>query len=1767
MTTSSERKPASTELTGGAGFTYEDTVVAYYLTQLLRRERASGQSGFVKSVAVQRQGFGHPMDDLIIEFDDQGTRRTLDIQIKRSVTISSAASNEEFRGIISDAVKTQASATFTKGLDKCGFVVEHVTTETFRSFVRLIDWATSSTTGTEFETRFTAQGNAGKDEQSLRTALRPLLGGPSSDDEVSFYQHFAALSLNGLGEGGALRAEIISRLQEIIVSNVDGQDILLFDRLCRVAREGSATAKKWDRASLIGQLRGAVRLSVIPFLKDDIARLNAYSLEGLSVVLETVGDIHVNRDGLHQDVLKSLARHRVVSIGGLPGCGKSVVLKRCAQAAAVAGPIIFLKNDRIACTGWSTFAASLGLSNTDIVSLLQEVGSAGTPVLFIDGIDRIRPDQQGLVMDFLSAIHNSPSLSAWNILVSSRDQGLEAFRAWFPSAMYAEAGIGDVTVKPFSNEEAEQLAQSKPHLRRLLFGPPSVRDIARRPFFAAALDRSAIGEHEPQTEVDLIATWWARAGHDVVTDATPKRQRALIDIAENGVRNLGKGISTRALKDSTIDQIAALKTDKIIREERGGSLLTFSHDIFFEWAFFRLLIDLGDDWTSALTSAGEPPLLGRVVGLMAQDAVTENGRWQAGYRSLVSKQLRRQWHREWLTSPPFTPAFHARKNEFTKLLKSDDFALFEKVLVWFQAQHTIPSPVILGNLKAPIAGIDNLEIADLLGWPSDFAAWGRLLDWLISEAGSLPVRLIPKALQIFDVWQNCLSDHQNHRSQAFLSIVDGWLKRFENGALRDNSSAGHKASHTFSSDEGSRLGTSLRTLLLRSARSYPEFSKELFKRNIASKEMRRRAYSDLVAFSAVMCEVDADLVADLAEAELLNELPDDKRRRSEAERQKQAERLARIRAIPEHERTQQQVAALQHAFLPIGSNRYSLDDIGIDAHHHFYYPTSALHEPFKSLFEHRPAVALRLVRNLANHATKGWKQTHIINRGTLGTPLPVTVRFPWGDQDFWGDWRVYSWGMGQLTSTPLECAFLALSYWAFKEIEKGRTASAVIRDLVEGNDCYAVLGLALLLALETWEVTDTTFAVATTQRLWEHDIARLVHHPTLDIDILGFGGPPGLTGMKAEAKRFLDQRLCWKREVRQLAMRFALSNDDQLSSRFKAALELFQENLPYQFEEQQTNEACRADLLTAAKRWSGLGDAQNYKHTPHSETVVAVTYQPPEPLLSKAEQQKLEESSAMLRDMSVVSWATKSLEANAVGKEFTISQAAAYAKSLDVKHAFATLEGSMSPQCVIANVAACVIRFCKTNDDHYKWAWEVMSKIEAMKPAEGTHPGSKIPWHPATRLIISLHHDRRSDSPRADSAERLLNLVLHPLDSVSELALDALFMDRDEHLRWCAGCLSVNLSVMHEGKFHKHQWDYSSDHKARRGHLATAIKTFKKQTLSPMPTLPPAWTQTDAKRRARDPEDLWQQPSIFFEPKTASTLLSKMPVEAWMTSSVYRPLLEPLIFELVTWTSERITPPWQTDHRRRDRDSDLFEWNRALGDLLARTAPFFALDQARDKLLKPFMRNDDNSLAIIARFADMAVRRHICDNKQIPENAISLLDDCVSRVINDNIFDPGSWQPGQVNGHGMPELINALLFVNVEKQAPGACRFANGDWSQIATVMPIIDRLVRHVGWSSYVMGRYLELCIRAGAAFPVSYFGQQATAALRCIDNAEERWIGTSLPARLAGVIQRQADWNFPLRQDDAQALLNALDVLIDQGDRRAAALEQTEAFKGVQA
>ncbi|WP_066921448.1 hypothetical protein [Steroidobacter denitrificans] len=59
----------SSELAGGAGFTFEGGVGGFYLAALLGEAYAPGMEGrTVSRVAFQQRNFGEPLDDVIVDF-------------------------------------------------------------------------------------------------------------------------------------------------------------------------------------------------------------------------------------------------------------------------------------------------------------------------------------------------------------------------------------------------------------------------------------------------------------------------------------------------------------------------------------------------------------------------------------------------------------------------------------------------------------------------------------------------------------------------------------------------------------------------------------------------------------------------------------------------------------------------------------------------------------------------------------------------------------------------------------------------------------------------------------------------------------------------------------------------------------------------------------------------------------------------------------------------------------------------------------------------------------------------------------------------------------------------------------------------------------------------------------------------------------------------------------------------------------------------------------------------------------------------------------------------------------------------------------------------------------------------------------------------------------------------------------------------------------------------------------------------------------------
>ena len=197
---------------------------------------------------------------------------------------------------------------------------------------------------------------------------------------------------------------------------------------------------------------------------------------------------------------------------GLPGSGKSALLRQRVDAELSRGPVLFLKSDRLAGRSWASFASDNGLSGAPLTSLLAEIAATGSDTLYIDGIDRVESECQPVVLDVLRAILGSTHLTNWKIVASLRNTGIEPLRNWLGEILNS-LGVASVKVDALGDDEARALAEAKPALRSLLFGSAQVREIVRRPFFAKVLEQglatsSNEPSFEPQSEVDLMEARW-----------------------------------------------------------------------------------------------------------------------------------------------------------------------------------------------------------------------------------------------------------------------------------------------------------------------------------------------------------------------------------------------------------------------------------------------------------------------------------------------------------------------------------------------------------------------------------------------------------------------------------------------------------------------------------------------------------------------------------------------------------------------------------------------------------------------------------------------------------------------------------------------------------------------------------------------------------------------------------------------------------------------------------------------------------------------------------------------------------------------------------------------------------------------------------------------------------------------------------------------------------------------------------------------------------
>jgi hypothetical protein len=762
---------------------------------------------------------------------------------------------------------------------------------------------------------------------------------------------------------------------------------------------------------------------------------------------------------------------------------------------------------------------------------------------------------------------------------------------------------------------------------------------------------------------------------------------------------------------------------------------------------------------------------------------------------------------------------------------------------------------------------------------------------------------------------------------------------------------------------------------------------------------------------------------------------------------------------------------------------------------------------------------------------------------------------------------------------------MALDAWCFAELERDRPVDELIQQIVTGNECIAILGTAVTLALHTSRVSEAVFPLVTAQRLWLADQKRFTEDfGGRSASLIGFRGKDDLAHV--EAVRTANARPVRKRQLPWLAPNYVL--DSTFSERAKAAIANFPNDLPFDYEEQRGVANWQEHLAEKAKTFAELADIANYQaYKTEKEDQIAIVHVSPSANTPEAIE-KATQAKQYLDESALFIWASKTLEDGAIEPSRSVLDAIKQAKDIDSNALFTT--GNQGDELhmrrgAVAGSAAVALRYRDglTSED-LAWARDVVRRARATpEDFDGWwNAAAVIPWHPCIFAASALADDLRQGTADAEAPRGLLELVAHPLEGVSLVALKGAMTlwHVDPKLAWAALHVAFQLCLIQPNPPDQPRGPSTPTHPQEYIQQAVdaALQFYTQGTgWLPLPPPPPAWVKVEGRKRVRRrrprigdnlppeaTEDDWRDPPVFWHSQFAARIADCIPLRSILDSEAKTYFID-FLATLLAWTIEKNDPPWARDGGYDNDSTRIIEWTRAFSHLLGKLWGYLDQQEAEKRFIDPILTLEgDSCWAMLAPALDTFLCVHLYDGDTVPPHAVAILKVCLERFLKASAFRKDAYRPGRFSGYDEPSLAKSLMFVSIE-HAPAAARLVNGDWSELPLVMPIVDRFVREGGWIAGVMGHYLTLCERASAVYPTAAFAGQVLAVLKGGDGALEGWQGTMIPARIASMIQMLAHRDAPLPLAVSQRFLRILDYLVDMGDRRSAALQLSETFREV--
>lgn len=770
---------ATPKQTGGAGYSFEDKVGAYFCIRLLQGSFPFDPAfGVLQGIAFQNRVDGWFVDDVLLTLNDGGNTRKCGLSVKSNIQFGKKTAPADFVVAAWPLYLAEGSEAFVKGHDLLGLVTPPLASETRTPLMELLRLARcQSPEDLAGRLLSNSEDSRGYTSQETRELFKSFFCPEdlankhqvTGKDTASLLKDLVLLQFDFLDPDSKDEADCLAACKLIVRNGTDANAANLWTSILGIVNTVRTAGGGLDREELVRMLRQTHELNEFPDFRDDWRRLISWGRERLVAVPDAIGgSFRLDRRQYISRLSDSLAESRLVAILGESGSGKSVIAKQVAQHFPQTVPVLWFDSDIFMASLAGTLRSEMGLSHSvpDVLHAL----AAQTGVIVLDGLERLgTEDSWRQVRLLLQYVQAGTKATPWLVMLTCSSDNWEWVQAKLLQAGIRPEAVQTEEINPFGTEDIEQVMGAFPalvhvvsleHLRSLVSLPKILDIFARNVQLLRGVEAQRWSG-----ESDIVEWYWrevVKAG-----DAGESRSGFLQTLAGEQAEDNCSRVPVLDVSPAHQPVITSLSRDGIC--EIRNECVSFSHDIIADWSRQRILVARQSQLPAFLQDRALNPRWHRAIRLYGMRVLEQDGAdaWLREYERLGSIAALL------FLDAAFLAVGSAKHLEMLwPVLSQEHGQLLKELLVRFLHAATYPHPGAAALLEA-----DNRELAQLLRVHLRIPLWNYwlpMLRFLFAHREEVAQLVPDEVAQVCTVWlQRTAPDWPMRQEAARLALIVG----------------------------------------------------------------------------------------------------------------------------------------------------------------------------------------------------------------------------------------------------------------------------------------------------------------------------------------------------------------------------------------------------------------------------------------------------------------------------------------------------------------------------------------------------------------------------------------------------------------------------------------------------------------------------------------------------------------------------------------------------------------------------------------------------------------------------------------------------------------------------------------------------------------------------------------------------------------------------------------------------------------------------------